>query len=165
MLFDCPDIILSFQLIWVVEKGKPYIQILKEHLDQRDCQLWQKGNCRTYNSKIVIIKTFTPESIVSHFSILLVKYVLFLTQTKFDTSGSKIEQNNKIKSTSMDFKLLDCQQHKKSLKIPKGYSEDVNQRTDNTMAKRKSTNNDKQNIAQKTKAMCNLLRTKYNLVH
>jgi len=51
------------------------------------------------------------------------------------------------------------------LKIPKGYSEDVNQRTDNTMAKRKSTNNDKQNIAQKTKAMCNLLRTKYNLVH
>ena len=35
---------------------------------------------------------------------------------------------------------------KKSLKIPKGKSESVNRRrTDNTMAKRKSTNNDQQN--------------------
>ena len=33
---------------------------------------------------------------------------------------------------------------KKSLKIPKGYSEAVNRRTDNTMAKRKRTNDDLQ---------------------
>jgi hypothetical protein len=33
---------------------------------------------------------------------------------------------------------------KKSLKIPKGYSESVKRRTDNTMAKRKRTNNDLQ---------------------
>jgi len=36
---------------------------------------------------------------------------------------------------------------KKGLKIPKGQSETVYwRRTDNTMAKRKSTNNDRQNI-------------------
>jgi hypothetical protein len=38
------------------------------------------------------------------------------------------------------------------LKIPKGQSEAVNQRTDNTMSKKdKRTNNDLQNITQKTK--------------
>ena len=50
--------------------------------------------------------------------------------------------------------LISLIDYKKSLKIPKGYSEDVNQRTDNTMAKRKKvqkTNNDLQNITQKTK--------------
>ena len=37
-------------------------------------------------------------------------------------------------------------------KIPKGQSEDVNRRiTDNTMAKRKRTNNDLQNITSKAK--------------
>jgi len=45
--------------------------------------------------------------------------------------------------------------YKNSLKIPKGQSEAVNQRmTDNTMAKKKKdkrTNNDLQNITQKTK--------------
>ena len=35
---------------------------------------------------------------------------------------------------------------KKSLKIPKGKSESANRRTDNTMTKRKRTNNDLQNI-------------------
>ena len=41
---------------------------------------------------------------------------------------------------------------KKSLKIPKGYSESVNRRrTDNAMAKRKRTNNDLQNIHIKLK--------------
>jgi len=40
----------------------------------------------------------------------------------------------------------------KSLKIPKGQSESVNRRrTDNTMAKRKRTNNDLQNIHIKLK--------------
>jgi len=43
----------------------------------------------------------------------------------------------------------------KSLKIPKGYSEAINQRrTDNTMAKKKKykrTNNNLQNITQKLK--------------
>ena len=38
--------------------------------------------------------------------------------------------------------------HKKSLKIPKGYSEAINRRTDNTMAKRKETIN---NTPQKNK--------------
>ena len=42
---------------------------------------------------------------------------------------------------------------KKSLKIPKGKSQSVNRRTDNTMAKRKikniRTNNDLQNITHK----------------
>jgi hypothetical protein len=45
--------------------------------------------------------------------------------------------------------------YKKSLKIPKGYSEPVNRRrTENTMArgkKNKRTNNDLQNITHKTK--------------
>jgi hypothetical protein len=42
--------------------------------------------------------------------------------------------------------------NKKSLKIPKGLSEALNQRrTDNIMAKRKSTKNDLQNNTQKTK--------------
>jgi hypothetical protein len=36
-------------------------------------------------------------------------------------------------------------------KIRKGYSEAVNRRTDNTMAKRKGTTHDVKNIAQKTK--------------
>ena len=43
---------------------------------------------------------------------------------------------------------------KKSLKIPKGSSESIIQRTDNTMAirkKDKKTNNDLQNITHKTK--------------
>ena len=40
---------------------------------------------------------------------------------------------------------------KKSLKIPKGQSESVYRRTDNTMAKRKRTNNDLQNIHIKLK--------------
>ena len=40
---------------------------------------------------------------------------------------------------------------KKSMKIPMGKSEAVNQRTDNKMIKRKSTNNDLQNTTQKTK--------------
>jgi hypothetical protein len=41
---------------------------------------------------------------------------------------------------------------KKSLKISNGQSESVNQkRTDNTMAKRKRSNNDLQNTTQKTK--------------
>ena len=43
---------------------------------------------------------------------------------------------------------------KNSLKIPKGLSESVYRRTDNTMAKRKKyerANNDKQNATQKTK--------------
>jgi len=41
---------------------------------------------------------------------------------------------------------------KKSLKIPKGQSESVNRRrTDNTMAKRKKTSNDLQNIHIKLK--------------
>jgi hypothetical protein len=41
---------------------------------------------------------------------------------------------------------------KKSLTIPKGLSESVNRRrTDNAMAKRKSTNNDLQKTTQKTK--------------
>ena len=40
---------------------------------------------------------------------------------------------------------------KKSLKIPKNLSESVNRRTDNTMAKRKGTNNDLQNIHIKLK--------------
>ena len=41
---------------------------------------------------------------------------------------------------------------KKRLKIPKGQSEAVNRRkTDNTMVKRKRTNNDLQNTTQKTK--------------
>ena len=39
---------------------------------------------------------------------------------------------------------------KKSLKIPKGQSEAVLRRTDNTMTKRKRTNNDLQNITQNT---------------
>jgi len=39
---------------------------------------------------------------------------------------------------------------KKSLKIPKGISESVNRRTDNTMTKRKRTNNHIQNTTQKT---------------
>jgi len=42
--------------------------------------------------------------------------------------------------------------HMKSLKTPKGLSESVNRRrADNTMAKRKSTNNDHQNIHIKLK--------------
>ena len=41
---------------------------------------------------------------------------------------------------------------KERLKIPKGQSEAVNRRkTDNTMVKRKRTNNDLQNTTQKTK--------------
>jgi hypothetical protein len=40
---------------------------------------------------------------------------------------------------------------KKSLKIPKRLSESVKQRTDNTMGKRKRTNNDLQSITHKTK--------------
>jgi hypothetical protein len=40
--------------------------------------------------------------------------------------------------------------YKKSLKIPKGESESVNQRTDNTMVKRKSTKTNLQNITHKT---------------
>jgi hypothetical protein len=49
------------------------------------------------------------------------------------------------------FKLF-LSQFKKSLKIPKGQSETVyRRRTDNTMANRKSTNNDRQNIAYTTK--------------
>jgi hypothetical protein len=40
---------------------------------------------------------------------------------------------------------------KKSLKIPKGQSEAVNHKTDNAMAKRKRTNNNLQNLTQKTK--------------
>ena len=40
---------------------------------------------------------------------------------------------------------------KESLKIPKGQPESENQRTDNTMAKRKRTNNDLQNILIKQK--------------
>jgi len=40
---------------------------------------------------------------------------------------------------------------KKSLKILNGYSEAVIRRTDNTMIKRKRTNNVKQNIKQTTK--------------
>ena len=48
-----------------------------------------------------------------------------------------------------DIALFDLE---KSLKIPKGLSESVNQRrTDNTMAKKKDTNNDLQNITHKTK--------------
>jgi hypothetical protein len=39
---------------------------------------------------------------------------------------------------------------KKSLKIPKGLSESVNRRTDNTMDKKKLQNNDLQNTTQKT---------------
>jgi hypothetical protein len=40
---------------------------------------------------------------------------------------------------------------KKSLKISKGLLETVSQRTDNTVTKRKRTNNDLQNTTQKTK--------------
>jgi hypothetical protein len=40
---------------------------------------------------------------------------------------------------------------KKSLKISKRLSESVKQRTDNTMGKRKRTNNDLQSITHKTK--------------
>jgi len=40
---------------------------------------------------------------------------------------------------------------KESLKIPKEQSEAANQRTNNTMAKRKRTNNYLQNITEKTK--------------
>jgi cbb3-type cytochrome oxidase cytochrome c subunit len=41
---------------------------------------------------------------------------------------------------------------KKNLKIPKGYSESVSRRrTDNTMTKRKRTNNDLQKTTQKAK--------------
>jgi hypothetical protein len=39
---------------------------------------------------------------------------------------------------------------KKGLKIPKGYSEAVNGRTDNTIVKRKRTNNDLSNTTHKT---------------
>ena len=39
---------------------------------------------------------------------------------------------------------------KKSLKIPKGLSESVNRRTDNTMDQKKTQKNDLQNTTQKT---------------
>ena len=39
---------------------------------------------------------------------------------------------------------------KKSLKIPKGLSESVNRRTDNTMDPKKKKKNDLQNTTQKT---------------
>jgi len=49
-------------------------------------------------------------------------------------------------------KLLITKLYKKSVKIPKGQSESVyRRRTDNTMAKRKRTNNDQQNIHIKLK--------------
>ena len=53
----------------------------------------------------------------------------------------------------------------KSLKIPKGYSEAVNETTDNTMAKRKITNNDQQNTTQATtnRATLNPLKTRGKL--
>ena len=63
-----------------------------------------------------------------------------------------IETNIYIKKERNRERGGDC---KKSLKIPKGYSESVyRRRTDNTMAKRKSkknTNNDIQNIHIKLK--------------
>jgi hypothetical protein len=39
---------------------------------------------------------------------------------------------------------------KKGLSISKGYSEAVNRMTNNTMTKRKGTNNDKKNTTQET---------------
>ena len=39
---------------------------------------------------------------------------------------------------------------KKDLKIPKGYSDAINRRTDNTLAKRKRTINNLQNTTYKT---------------
>ena len=41
--------------------------------------------------------------------------------------------------------------YKKSLNIPKGQQKAVNQGTNNTMAKRKTTNNDIESTTQKTK--------------
>ena len=49
------------------------------------------------------------------------------------------------------YKREDTHCCKKRLKIPNGWPEAVNLRTDTTMVKRKSTNNDLQNTTQKTK--------------
>ena len=46
--------------------------------------------------------------------------------------------------------MRELKDRKNSMKIPKWQSEAVNRRTDNTMAKRKRTNNDVQNTTQKT---------------
>ena len=50
---------------------------------------------------------------------------------------------------------------KESLKILRGQSESVNRRTDNTMGKRKRTNNDPQNITHKTKDRVTRTSLKY----
>ena len=61
-----------------------------------------------------------------------------------------LNEVGKISRMNLTYKLHDF--GKKSLKIPKGKSEAVKRRrTDITMAKRKRTNNDLQNITQKSK--------------
>jgi hypothetical protein len=61
-----------------------------------------------------------------------------------------LNEDGKILRENLTYKLHDF--GKKSLKIPKGKSEAVKRRrTDTTMAKRKRTNNDLQNITQKSK--------------
>ena len=60
-----------------------------------------------------------------------------------------LNEDGKILRENLTYKLHDF--GKKSLKIPKGKLEAVKRRTDTTMAKRKRTNNDLQNITQKSK--------------
>jgi hypothetical protein len=81
------------------------------------------------------------------FSELLLNYKsVCWSRTKWTSSASSSYQNvtysrhNIAEYCSFDIKLT---QSKKNLKISKGWSESVNRiRTDNTMTKRKETNND-----------------------
>jgi hypothetical protein len=76
----------------------------------------------------------------------LIKFVMLFT-----TSTQQIRKISTHIADNSDLKdIFSC--FKKSLKIPKGQSESVYlRRTNNTMAKRKSTNNDVQNIHIKLK--------------
>ena len=74
---------------------------------------------------------------------------LLLSQDWDVYSGRSIMKIMKLKLQGPLFRRSPW--NKKSLKIPKGQSETVYRRTDNTMAKRTGTNNDRQNIHIKLK--------------
>jgi len=66
--------------------------------------------------------------------------------------GITLETSVTLKMSKLLESSVKIKYHMKSLKTPKGLLESVNRRrTDNTMAKRKSTNNDHQNIHIKLK--------------
>ena len=99
---------------------------------------------------MIVVKNSSPVRIRNVFPILSVAMAIMTVLTcRMKSTVKKVRK----------FKMIDCVVYtiikifvKKRLKIPKGQSEAVNRRkTDNTMVKRKRTNNDLQNTTQKTK--------------